>query len=121
MAKPGIKNSEGRRIPLIQDVNFSDQWRGILWPQERGWHKLNHDTIDIYSFYVAAEGSWNSLNAENTMENNRRYFDRSFETRDKQIIFERINPLWFYGLFLLCMGGLWIESKLYSFYHLTSN
>ncbi len=112
MENPVITNKDGRVIPLVQDLNLSEHWNGTLWPRNEGWKKLQLDTITEFKFYIAKEGSWNSLTSQNTWENNRRYFDGLFNPGAGRKLLDPINPLWFYGLFLLCMGGLWLEPKL---------
>jgi hypothetical protein len=110
--KPLITHRDGRIIPLAQDVNISEQWKGTLWPEESGWNSLQQDTTAVFNYYVAEENSWRSLIAENRREVNKRYFDRPPITRGGSILPEPINPLWFYSLFLICMGGLWLEPKI---------
>src|SRR5690606_13460163 len=107
-----LTNREGRIIPLVQDVNISELWNGTLWPVEHGWHQLQQDTIATFDFYISEENSWRSLKAQTTQENNRRYFDHFGESVSRRRSWEPINPLWFYGIFLICMGGLWLEPKL---------
>src|SRR5690606_32234174 len=108
---PVITNANGRLIPILQDLNFPEQWKGTTWPREHGWQKLQQDTFAV-KFYVAEEGSWTTLTAQNTLLANRRFFYRSREPGGGQAPLEPINPLWFYSLFLLCMGGLWLEPKI---------
>ncbi|HSP40686.1 MAG TPA: hypothetical protein VLN46_04575 [Gillisia sp.] len=115
IVNPIITNNEGRILPLAQDVNFPEQWRGTLWPREQGWNSLHQDTTTVFNYYVAEEGSWGSLVAQKTFEKNRVYFDRSLETVRGKMPAEPIKPLWFYGLFLISIGGLWLEPKLTGF------
>ena len=108
---PVITDANGRLIPVMQDINFPEQWKGTTWPREHGWQKLQQDTIAV-DFYVAEEESWKPLIAHNTLLANRLFFDRSREPGVGHRPLEPINPLWFYSLFLLCMGGLWLEPKI---------
>lgn len=112
MENPVITNKEGRAIPLVQDLNLSEHWNSTLWPHDEGWKKLQLDTITEFNFYIAKEGSWNSLTSQNTWENNQRYFDGFLNPGESHRLLDPINPLWFYIMFLLCMGGLWLEPKL---------
>lgn len=109
---PGVTNHQGSTIPLEQDVNFPQQWEGTVWPREPGWNRLQQDTSSVFDYYVAEEGAWGPLTAQKTLEVNTRFFDRAKESGQGQMPPEPINPFWFYVLFLICMGGLWLEPKL---------
>ncbi len=108
---PVITNNE-RVIPLAQDVNLPEYWKGRVWPREKGWSQFKEDTTRVYHYYVSENGSWSSLISQKTIKNNLRYFDRRVEGGEGTLPLEPINPLWFYGLFLICMGSLWLEPKL---------
>lgn len=110
--KPEITNSTGSSISLLQDINFPDQWKGTVWPREEGWHRLTQDTLTGFDFYVFREGSWEALTSQYTSLKNKEFFDRSLAEVQRQFFLEPINPLLFYSLFLICMGGLWLEPKL---------
>ena len=110
-SNPGITKNE-RIIPLARDVNLPEHWNGTLWPTEKGWNQLQQDTTGVYHYYISEEGSWSSLISHKTMESNMRYFDHQVIEGNGSFPLEPVNPLWFYGLFLLCMGGLWLEPKL---------
>ncbi|MGM1054882.1 MAG: hypothetical protein ACQEWG_03235 [Bacteroidota bacterium] len=107
-----VKNQEGNTIPLMQDVDFPALWEATTWPEQSGWNSLQADTSGIFEYYVTDETSWNALTAFNTLEDNRRYFKRPGSIGEGARTLEPINPLWFFGLFLICMGGLWLEPKL---------
>lgn len=109
---PEITNSNGGIIPLKQDVNLPEIWSGKIWPREHGWNSLLLDTTSNFNFYVPEEGSWLSLRAQNTLAENRRFFGNPAESKVGHVQLYPIDPIWFYFLFLLCMGGLWLEPKL---------
>lgn len=107
-----VKNKEGNTISLMQDIDFPTLWKGTTWPEQSGWNSLQADTSGIFEYYVANNSNWKALTAFNTQEANKRYFI-SPETAGQGLrSLEPINPLWFFGLFLICMGGLWLEPKL---------
>lgn len=109
---PNLTNETGRTIPLIQDVNFPEQWHGTVWPREQGWQKLYYDTSAVFNYYAFESGSWNSLIAEQTLEKNRKYFETPLKKDSREGPVVPINSFWFYGIFLICMGGLWLDPKL---------
>jgi hypothetical protein len=105
--------STGRnRIPLKQDLHFPWLWKGTTWPQQEGWNSIRMDTTAVLDYYVAGEKDWTSLSSVKTREANQRFFEISGSMENGQYPLEPVNPLWFYGVFLLGMGGLWLEPKL---------
>ena len=111
LEEPEISTS-GYKIPLKQDLNFPWLWKGTTWPQQEGWNSISLDTTAVLDYYVAGEKDWTSLSSVKTKEANQRFFEISDSIENGQYPLEPVNPLWFYGLFLLCMGGLWLEPKL---------
>ncbi|MFO7721177.1 MAG: hypothetical protein R6W85_12135, partial [Gillisia sp.] len=107
-----VKNQDGNTIPLVQDIDFPMLWKGTNWPKQSGWNTLKADTSGIFEYYVTEEIHWRALTAFNTREDNRRYFNRTESAGKGSRSLEPINPLWFFLLFLICMGGLWLEPKL---------
>lgn len=103
IAHPVITKNE-RVIPLAQDVNLSGHWKGSLWPAEKGWAQLELDTTRVFQYYVFDEGSWSSFITHKTMESNRRFFDGQINSGNGITPLEAVNPLWFFGLFLLLHG-----------------
>lgn len=107
-----VKNKEGNTIPLMQEVDFPTLWKGTTWPKQSGWNTLQADTTGVFEYYVSNKTHWKALTAFNTFEANKRYFIRPEIVGQGLRPLEPINPLWFFGLFLICMGGLWLEPKL---------
>lgn len=101
----------GHRIPLIQNLHLPWLREGTTWPQVEGWNAIRLDTTAVMDYYVAGEKTWRSLSAVKTKEANQRFFRTAESIRELENPLEPINPLWFYGLFLICMGGLWLEPK----------
>lgn len=107
-----VKNPEGNTIPLMQDVDFPTLWKGTTWPEQSGWNSLQADTSDIFEYYVANNSNWKALTAFNTREANKRYSINPEAKGHGLQPLEPLNSLWFFGIFLICMGGLWLEPKL---------
>lgn len=107
-----VKNQDQNTIPLIQDIDLQMLWKGTTWPKESGWNSLQADTSGIFEYYVTDKSHWSALRGFNTLESNHRYFNRPETAGQGSRPLEPINPLWFFGLFLICMGGLWLEPKL---------
>lgn len=112
LPNPGIRTGKGNMIPLKEDVNISSLWIGTTWPGEAGWNSLHLDTIAQFDYYVFPDAAWNSVTAVETGTANSKYFNRRIEVGQREIPPEPVNPLWFFGLFLIGMGGLWLEPKI---------
>lgn len=112
VVNPIVTTGSGSIIPLIQDPSISYLWKGTSWPREKGWNTLHLDSTSVHHFYVEDNTSWSQLKTFKTQQANQRFFNSEIiEGRDYSPL-EPINPLWFFGLFLICMGGLWLEPKL---------
>ena len=112
---PVVHAQNGGRIPLKQDLNISNLWTGKIYPNKKGWKSLilAQDSSISLEYYVSEKSVWMSLIAENTSKNNKRYL-KDFKNEDKiKSSREPIDPIWFYVIFLLGMGFLWLEPKLY--------
>ncbi|MEP6263094.1 MAG: hypothetical protein ABJ092_16065 [Gillisia sp.] len=109
---PRIKTGTGFHIPLMQNARLPYKWKGITWPKETGWNSLVLDTISKFDFYVQDNSSWRVMAAIETMRANERYFKPAKRTGKDLGTLVAINPLWFFSIFLLCMGGLWLEPKI---------
>ena len=99
------------RIPLSEDVKLDDVWHAKVWPSTPGWHTLQTDGQGL-EYFVSETDGWHSLAIENQMKENR------LSSRTQQLAAEisgqqrRINPLLFYGIFLISAGFLWLVPKL---------
>lgn len=112
MAEPKVQSGTGSGIPLMQDVNFPSLWKGRTWPRETGWNNLRLDTLSTYEFYINDQSHWQAMTATNTIAANRKFFEREFTPGQGRKPLKPVCPLWFFGLFLICIGGLWLEPKL---------
>jgi len=112
---PTVRNLDGTLISLIQDLDNANIWRGVNYPREKGWQQLQleNDSTAILDFYVHDAEVWKSLISVNTTKKNKQNFNGLGKKELVQKQEKPINPLWFFGLFLLCMGYLWLEPKLF--------
>lgn len=108
---PEVENMEGAIIPLKRDIDITTRWEGTTWPRKTGWNTLKQDTISSFDYYVSNSSHWKSLSAAKTLKENRMYFNGKSVDNETQKVFEAISPLWFYIIFLLSVGILWLEPK----------
>jgi hypothetical protein len=113
---PTILNAEGMQIALQQNVDIKSNWNGTTFPTKVGWNQLHvkNDSLSKYDYYVMDTLNWKSLMAFSTFEENQRHFDGTYENQDKVKFLVPINQFWFYLIFIVGMGYLWLEPKLLS-------
>ncbi len=105
----------GENVPLKESWQMENVWQGTIWPAKTGWDSLTVEGMDrpLY-FYVNPAGHWKTLEsaarrkatAVATAELN------SDAEVQPEMARKQVPPLWFYGLFLLTAGGLWLAPKL---------
>ncbi|CAN5229904.1 hypothetical protein BH23BAC2_BH23BAC2_17880 [soil metagenome] len=113
---PLLINNSGNIIPLRQDFDISEKWTGTTWPRNKGWQfmGIKGDSLHNLDFYVSGPGEWKALKAYNTGIANFRYFSgKNLQPAESLMYLDPLNPVWFFILFLICMGGLWLEPKLF--------
>jgi len=113
---PEISTGDSIQIPILQDVDIPNLWTGTTYPREKGWNSLKDkkDSISGFNFYVLDTMQWKSVSAVNTTKANRRNFNETTARGMDRKFLIAIHPLWFFLPFLLGMGYLWLEPKLFS-------
>ncbi|GAA4272463.1 hypothetical protein U6A24_10050 [Aquimarina gracilis] len=112
--KPIVKTSNEYSISLRQDINLKNVWYGTTYPIEQGWHKLwvEQDSTATFNYLVTDSLYWKSQKHYKNIEENIRYFNTSSIKAQVNQPLQPINTLWFYLLFLMCSGFLWLEPKM---------
>ncbi|HKK73446.1 MAG TPA: hypothetical protein VJ953_00120 [Saprospiraceae bacterium] len=113
--QPIVESSEGYAIPLQRDVHVKSLWKGQVYPRATGWKQqyLNQDSSEVFHYYVTDSAQWKSITRFNTLNSNQIYFNetsKAVSTPDTTL--KRVNPLWFFLVFMVCAGYLWLEPKL---------
>ena len=112
---PIVESSEGYSIPLKRDIHVKSLWRGQIYPRDIGWRQLylSQDSTSEYKYYVTDNLQWTSMTNYNTVKANKTLFnDTSTPEIFPRTTLKSINPLWFFIIFMLCYGYLWLEPKL---------
>lgn len=111
---PRVRDENEHLIPLKQDLNNSELWTGKTYPQKTGWQKLKieQDSTSVFNYFVHNAEDWQALQSYRTSEENNRFFLQEIVEEKSVKMPIAINPLWFYGIFLISMGVLWLEPKL---------
>ena len=115
-AQPIVESSEGYTIPLRRDVHVQSLWEGQVFPRTIGWKQqyLSQDSTEVFYYYVTDHSQWKSIVNFNTRRSNQVYFnDGSKVVRNTSSTgLKLVNPIWFFLIFMLCAGYLWLEPKL---------
>jgi hypothetical protein len=114
LEKPKTLDEQNDLIPLINDINNNQFWRGKTYPKALGWQsmKLEQDTTQVFHFYVTDTTKWKSMKSHKTFEANKRQFETSKTESEPYTTRQPLTLVWLYLLFLLCIGYLWLEPKL---------
>jgi len=112
-----LTDSDGNFIPVAQHPDIPELWSATFYPEETGWFTLSFsagDRVSEHAYYVFSEADWQTIKASARVKANREFFNNA-DTDLKEILVKRpINPLYFFVIFVLAMGYLWLEPKLRS-------
>jgi hypothetical protein len=100
-------------VSIEEDLYIDNIWRTRIWTDEPGWHfiETGPDSTRTY-FYVSKPDAWKTLKAANSIRETTLLSSQNLSDRGQTIILEPVDPLWFYLLFLLSAGSLWLLPKL---------
>jgi len=103
-------------LSLKQDAFIPSKWSGTFWFEQSGWHSLSSNQNDLRQpFYVFQKDSWKSLKIGRQMEQMQAWHQKQ-KSRTFDVIvdytYELIPLYWWYGLFLLSVGLLWLVEKI---------
>lgn len=113
--EPIVNTNDESTIPMRSHMDISTLWEGTSFPREIGWQKFNvqQDTTATFSFYVTDTTHWRSLNTYRTINANKRHLTNTnvIDSMPNKS-FSLINPIWFFIIFTLGIGYLWLAPKL---------
>jgi hypothetical protein len=100
-------------IPLQEDVIIDDIWHGRTWGASNGWHMLQTEDGTSMPYYISQKDNLKSLSIANQIERNKILQNASSKTSQKErIVWKEVPPVFFYALFLILAGFLWLAPKL---------
>lgn len=112
---PEIRH-DSLRIPMLQDIDFAEKWYGTTWPDKSGWNKLVTENFESEQwFYVFDDNDWQTLRQHEKVKYTHRTLALNKLNTAKKIVpasYKPINPLWFFGLFILSAAFIWLEPKI---------
>ncbi len=113
--QPEVISSAGYVVPLAQDIDLSNLWRGTTYPRHTGWNhqNLKNDTTSLFEYYVMDTTNWRALSAYDLQDANNRHWAGTPLIGDVKKKAKPLPLTVFYLVFLLCSGYLWLEPKLF--------
>ncbi len=111
---PDVKIDENYRVALRNSIDLPKVWKGITYSIDSGWHtlKVEQDSSDTFNYYVQDTLSWKTKIAYDKIEENKRLYNNANPKNESVYSLEPINLLWFFSLFLISIGLLWLLPKL---------
>ncbi len=101
-------------LPLLEDVLIDDYWHTTTWTGKPGWHLLTTQDSTALHYYVSPESEWNALRIANQQQQHLSNKPSIVSKKESNLTTEHkpISPLWFFVIFLLASGFLWLAPKL---------
>lgn len=112
-----VEDTNGNTIPISGNPDIEELWSATFYPEQSGWNQLQITTdsiVSTHSYYVMDSLSWNTKSARERIIANRNFFKSNASEENKFYLKQPVNPLYFFVIFLLAMGYLWLEPKLAS-------
>ncbi len=93
-------------------------WESTFWPRREGWHAATMTGGAPFRWYVFGNNDWPGLQARHRYNATLEYLAEQNQAGSVASSVapvsrrEAVPPVWFYGMFLLSMGYLWVERKM---------
>lgn len=102
------------RLALRQDPRLPEWSTGQYWPAAAGWHQAAGPGQTTFRFYVYSDSAWAGpeLRERQLVMGRRIAAASASPVTAAAEVPEPWPALWFFGLFLLAAGYLWLEEKL---------
>ncbi|GAB3585809.1 hypothetical protein GCM10027345_34520 [Hymenobacter daeguensis] len=104
------------RLPLRQDARLPEWSTGSYWPGAAGWHQVRGPGRTAHAFYVYPDTAWLGPELRErqqaTAAHNAALAKSALASAGPAQAAEPWPAEWFFGLFLLAAGYLWLEEKL---------
>lgn len=100
---------------MKQDYLVPSLYTGKKYPRDAGWNTLHleNDSTTTFSYYVFDEADWNALESAETRNINRTAFSSDVKAGRTIVVNQTISPLYFYSVFVLGIGWLWLVPKVF--------
>ncbi|GHA65548.1 hypothetical protein [Pontibacter akesuensis] len=110
-----LTDSASINLPLAQNLHQPEQFSGTFWPRRSGWHQVQTAGAAPFYFFVQDSAAWEfeSIAARKAAVESF-VAQQSINPADTAVAFkdEPMSLIWFFLLFVLSSGFLWLEEKL---------
>ena len=101
------------RLALRQDLRLPEWSTAPYWPAAEGWHEVRGPGQAVHRFYVYPASAWTGpAQQEGWQAAAQRAAASGAGALARSTTQQPWPAAWFFGLFLLAMGYLWLEEKL---------
>ncbi|GAA3965706.1 hypothetical protein [Hymenobacter antarcticus] len=101
------------RLALRQDARLPEWSTAQFWPGAAGWHQVRGPQRATHNFYVYPAAAWPGPELAERRQAAAQRTTASAASQAAQVTITEPWPAgWFFGLFLLAAGYLWLEEKL---------
>jgi hypothetical protein len=101
------------QLALAQDTRLPEWSTAQYWPRAAGWHQVQGPGRTAYNFFVFDSAAWRGPElAERQLALARHLGAHKAGSSAPGAVQEPWPAGWFFGLFLLAAGFLWLEEKL---------
>ena len=103
------------RLALRQDTRLPEWSTAQFWPVAAGWHQVRGPGRTTHSFYIFPATAWQGPELQERQQSTvLRASTAAAITRPQAMDAVQVPwpAAWFFGLFLLAAGYLWLEEKL---------
>ncbi|MDX5480551.1 MAG: hypothetical protein LPK07_02605, partial [Hymenobacteraceae bacterium] len=111
-----LADSSNVNLPLAQNPVQPEQFRGTFWPRQSGWHQVQTtEDAPPYYFFVQTPGDWTSENIAARKQATQAFVAKQkLQPAGESVAYqeEQVPLIWFFALFVLSSGFLWLEEKL---------
>ncbi|MBC8083670.1 MAG: hypothetical protein H7Z21_10700 [Hymenobacter sp.] len=100
------------RLPLRQDTGLPEWSTATFWPTAPGWHQIRLAGQPTQWFYVFARSAWQGPETQRRTQSARPWLTSATGVLPALQRMEAWPAGWFFALFVLAAGFLWLEEKL---------
>jgi hypothetical protein len=100
-------------LALAQDLRLPEWSTAQYWPRTAGWHQVQGPGRTAYNFFVFDSAAWHGPELSERQKALLQHLGTSKPSNSAAGTVQEPWPaMWFFGLFLLAVGFLWLEEKL---------
>jgi len=104
---------DSSRLPLRERWEWPNEWTATVWPEKAGWQTITSSAGDSTLFFVFDSAAWPLRKARQLQAQTAEHaLESAAPMRTEIQTLRPVSPWYFYGLFLLAIGFLWVEQRL---------